>query len=60
MHCNMGWDGQCDGYYHSGIFDTTQIKDEDGSPEEGAEKNNRYKFCKHYRFLKYDKPNTTN
>lgn len=60
VHCNMGWSGKCNGYYSSGIFDTTQIKDEDGSQEEGAENNNRLKFCKYYRFLKYDKPNTTN
>lgn len=60
MHCNMGWDGQCDGYYHSGIFDTTQIKNEDGSSEEGSENNDKFKFCKRYRFLKYDKPNATN
>lgn len=23
VHCNYGWGGECDGYYTSGIFDTT-------------------------------------
>ncbi len=23
VHCNYGWAGECDGYYNSGIFDTT-------------------------------------
>lgn len=23
VHCNYGWGGECDGYYNSGIFDTT-------------------------------------
>ena len=23
VHCNMGWDGKCDGYYLNAVFDTT-------------------------------------
>lgn len=25
MHCNFGWYGDADGYYNSGIFDTTEL-----------------------------------
>lgn len=25
VHCNYGWGGSCDGYYSSGIFDTTSM-----------------------------------
>lgn len=24
VHCNFGWNGWCDGYYYSGIFDTNE------------------------------------
>lgn len=56
MHCNMGDTYRCNGYYHSGIFDTTQVYEEDGSSAGGSGNSNKAKYCRHYRFVKYDKP----
>ncbi len=61
MHCNMGWDGLYDGYYASGIFDTTKITDENGETINiTATDSNKRKYCKYYRSIRYDKPNTFN
>jgi len=56
MHCNMGQLGYCDGYYNSGIFDSTQVFDEDGDLIGGSGQSDKTKYCRHYRFVKYDKP----
>lgn len=29
VHCNYGWGGEADGYYNSGVFDTTEILDDE-------------------------------
>lgn len=28
VHCNYGWDGECDGYYTEGLFDTSEINND--------------------------------
>lgn len=56
MHCNMGWGGECDGYYVSGLFDTTQVKDAQGNPTDGDAPENKHQYCKRYRMVLYDKP----
>ncbi|MBQ9147698.1 MAG: C10 family peptidase [Rikenellaceae bacterium] len=56
MHCNMGWGGECDGYYVSGLFDTTQVKDAQGNPTDGDGAENKHHYCKRYRMVLYDKP----
>lgn len=56
MHCNMGWAGKCDGYYVSGLFDTTQVKDAQGNPTDGDGAENKHHYCKRYRMVLYDKP----
>ncbi len=57
MHCNMGWGGVCDGYYASGIFDTTKVTDENGEAIDLiATDSTKRKYCKYYRSVTYDKP----
>lgn len=56
MHCNMGWGGKCDGYYVSGLFDTTQVKDAQGNPTTGDTLEDKHHYCKRYRMVLYDKP----
>ncbi len=59
MHCNMGWGGLYDGYYASGIFDTTKITDENGETiDRIAADSTKRKYCKYYRSVTYDKPLT--
>ena len=59
MHCNMGWGGLYDGYYASGIFDTTKITDENGETiDRIAADSTKSKYCKYYRYVTYDKPLT--
>ena len=29
LHCNFGWAGKCDGYYSSGVFNPTVMRDDD-------------------------------
>lgn len=31
-HLNWGWDGECNGFYFSGVFDTSQCQDPDNQP----------------------------
>lgn len=59
MHCNMGWGGLYDGYYASGMFDTTKITDENGETIDLiAPDSTKRKYCKYYRSITYDKPRT--
>lgn len=56
MHCNMGWGGQCDGYYVSSLFDTTQVRNENGEILPPIPNINPANYCKNYRIVYYDKP----
>lgn len=31
LHCNWGWDGDCNGYFYSGAFDTQSPEKYDGN-----------------------------
>lgn len=55
MHCNMGNGGTADGYYHSGIFNTTTATDENENLLYDAD-DDKYNFCRYYRNINYDKP----
>lgn len=55
MHCNMGNGGTADGYYHSGIFNTTTATDENENLLYD-EDDDKYNFCRYYRNINYDKP----
>ncbi len=54
LHCNMGWNGTCNGYYVSGIFD---VNNGATIPDLGYEGSDKYDFDWWYRILTYDKPN---
>lgn len=56
MHCNMGLGGECNGYYASGMFETTSVMDKNGNHI--GENSERFNFCKNYKSLRYDKPIT--
>ena len=55
MHCNMGNGGWADGYYQSGIFNTTTVTDENENLLYD-EDDDKYNFCRYYRNINYDKP----
>lgn len=55
MHCNMGNGGTADGYYHSGIFNTTTATDENENLLYDGD-DDKYNFCRYYRNINYDKP----
>lgn len=51
LHCNFGWDGQCDGYYKTGYYNTTQ-----GPivPDDGYYPNSSYNYIKYKKVIVYD------
>ena len=53
-HCNWGWSGNCDGWFFTDIFDTTE-----GDYDDTINHNNNrvYHFDHWMRMVTYDKPN---
>lgn len=53
VHCNWGWDGKCNGYFYSGIFDTTNrpiikgLNQDTNQPDEKGFEN----YSNHIRIL---------
>lgn len=54
VHCDWGWKGDCNGYYHSGIFD---LIDGDNEFDRPNNYNNIYNYHKCFRTITYDNPN---
>ena len=54
VHCDWGWKGDCNGYYHSGIFD---LIDGDNEFDRPYNYNNIYNYHKLFRTITYDNPN---
>lgn len=52
VHCNYGWEGRCDGYYTSGVFDTRSRLPDDLIVEEIGDKSNVY-FDNYTNLIKY-------
>ncbi len=52
IHCNWGWNGDCNGYYTSGIFNTRKATSYDGY---GNYMNKNYWYA--FNTITYDNPN---
>lgn len=44
VHCNFGWNGVCDGFYLSGVFDTTKGPTSTVGPNEGGISQYNYQY----------------
>ena len=59
LHCNWGWDGQCNGYYSSNIFSLCYGAKEYEDPIEeyyqGDDKKDRY-YNWWFRIITFEKP----
>lgn len=53
VHCNWGWNGDLDGWFTSGLFDTTKEKEYDSENNSSYHRN--YSWWR--RVITYDKPN---
>ena len=52
VHCNWGWNGNCNGYFTSGVFKTNEAKISDGF---GQTADNKYWHA--FNTITYDNPN---
>lgn len=52
FHINWGWRGESDGYYHQGVFDTTQRVEEDQTVDTN-ERTQNYCYTWNYRTITY-------
>ena len=54
VHINLGWNGQCDGYYLPGAFDLTEDKYREYAEEQDEEHASLYVFDMNVKYLIYD------
>lgn len=57
IHCNFGWQGTCNGYYTSGIFNTKDGPINRESYETGWSRTSDSKFDWAFHIITYDNPN---
>ena len=53
VHCNYGWDGECDGYYTEGLFDTSEINNDVDLGAGDIAFDGSYNFTQNIKIINY-------